>query len=63
MGKVYEEDKTEEDEQCGADEGYVVAPDHEEAVGDEEGCNDEYEPQEDLGTPPAVVWLEGQRMS
>jgi hypothetical protein len=51
---VDEEDETEEDEDAGADEGDVVTPEDEEAVGDEEGERDEDEPEEDFGAPPAV---------
>ena len=48
-----EEDEAEEDEERGADHGDVVAPEHEEGVGDEEGDDDEDEPEEDFRTPPA----------
>lgn len=58
VSKVHEEDESEDDEECGADEGEVVAPKDEERVRNSERDGDEDEPQQDLGTPPTV-----QRMS
>lgn len=45
MGEVDEKNKTEEDENRGSDEGNVIAPEHEEAIGDEEGDRDKEDPQ------------------
>ena len=41
MGKVDEEDEAEKDKDCGTNEGYVVAPEHEERVRDEERGSDQ----------------------
>lgn len=55
MREVDQEDEAEEEEEHGAEEGDIVAPDHEEAVGDEEGEDDEAEPEDDLWSPEAVL--------
>lgn len=54
MCKVYEKDKTEEDEDRGSDEGNVISPEHEETVGNKEGDRDKKDPQENLRTPPSA---------
>lgn len=40
MCEVDEEDEAEEYEYCGADKGYVISPEDEKAVRDEEGGHD-----------------------
>jgi hypothetical protein len=54
VGEVDEEDEAEEDEEGGADEGDVVAPEDEEAIWNEEGDNEKNKPDEYFGTPPAT---------
>lgn len=44
MRKVDEKDETDENEGTGTDEGYVVAPEDEEAIGNEEGEGDKEDP-------------------
>lgn len=53
MGKIDEEDETEDDKEGGADEGDVVSPKDEEWIGDGKGEGEEDEPEKSLGTPPA----------
>lgn len=55
VSEVDEEDEAEEDEERRANERDVVAPEHEEAIRDEEGSGDEDEPKQDLRAPPAVL--------
>lgn len=50
--EVDEKDETEEDKDGGADHGYVVAPDHEEAIRNEERNHDQDEPSEHFRPPP-----------
>lgn len=58
MCEVDEEDETEEDEYCGTDKRDVVAPEDEEAVGDEEGYDDKNEPKEDFRAPPTLACVD-----
>lgn len=53
MGEVDEKDETEEDEDRSSNEGYIIAPEHEKAVGNEEADGDEENPQENLRAPPS----------
>jgi hypothetical protein len=59
--KVDEENEAEEDEDCGTDQCNVIAPDHEEAVGDDEGDAQEGKPEENLRSPPPVPIINGCR--
>ena len=52
--EVNEEDEAEEDEYGCAYHGDIVAPEHEEAVRDEERHDDQDDPEQNLGTPPSV---------
>lgn len=55
MCKVDEKDEAEEQKEHGADEGEVVAPDEEEALGDQEGEEDQEKPDNDLWSPITVL--------
>lgn len=59
MGEVDKQNETEEDENCGSDEGNVIPPEHEETVGNKEGNHDEEDPQENLRTPPSEQVVSG----
>ena len=54
MSEINEQDQAEEDEDCGANNGDIVAPEDEETVRNEEGDDGEDKPEQDLGTPPAA---------
>ncbi len=53
--EVDEEDEAEEDEDGSTDHRDVVAPEHEEAVRDEERHDDQNKPEEGFGTPPSAI--------
>lgn len=55
MGEVDEENETEEYEDGCTDQGDVVAPEHKEAVWNEEADGDKDDPEQDLGTPPSAT--------
>ena len=45
MREVDEKNEAEEDENRSSDEGNIIAPEHEKAIGDEEADGDEDNPQ------------------
>lgn len=55
MRQVYQEDEAENQEQHGTDQSDIVAPEHEEAVRDEEGKDNQTEPGYDLGPPESIL--------
>ena len=62
MREVDEKNEAEEDEDRSSDEGNVISPKHEEAVGDEEADHNEDDPQENLRTPPSVQAVSAVRV-
>lgn len=55
MSEINEQDQAEEEEEHGAYESDVLAPDLEEGFRDEECQDDESQPDKDLGTPVSVL--------
>ena len=55
MGKIHEEDKSEQDEEHSTDESNIVAPEAEEAFRNEECQDNEGEPDDDFGTPISIL--------
>ena len=55
MGKVHQENQAKKDEGSGTDKRDVVAPKYEEAVRNEEGYDDKYEPKQNLWSPPTTL--------
>jgi len=55
MREVDEKNETKEDENRSSDEGNIIAPEHEKAVGDKEADGDKDNPQENLRAPPSVL--------
>lgn len=53
--QVDQQDQSQEEEQDGAAQSDIISPHLEEAVGDEEAHDDQSQPHENLGTPPAVL--------
>jgi len=62
MGEVDEKNETEEDENRSSNEGNIISPEHEEAVGNEEADSDEENPQENLRAPPSEQAVSVARM-
>ena len=56
MRQVYQQDQTKKEEEHGADQSNVVAPEHEESIGDEECKDDQGKPGNDLGPPVAILY-------
>jgi hypothetical protein len=54
VSEVHKENKAQEDEDSCSYKRYVVAPEHEEAIRNEEGDDDQDKPQENLWPPPTV---------
>lgn len=55
MSQVDKENESKKQKQDGTDQSDIVAPDDEEAVGDQEGDDDKSDPCNDLGAPEAVL--------
>lgn len=53
--EINEQDKSDKEEEDGADKSDIVAPDGEEGVGNQESDDDEANPCDQLGTPEAVL--------
>ena len=53
--KVDEENQPQEKEEHGTSQSYVIAPEHEEALGDEERQDHECQPYDNFGAPKAVL--------
>jgi len=58
MREVDQKNQSKDDEYAGTDERDIVAPEHEEAVRDEECHGSECDPKENLGTPEARQCLQ-----
>lgn len=55
MGEINKKNKTEDDEEDGADGSNEISPEYEEAVGYEKCKDDKKDPDEDFGSPPAIL--------
>lgn len=56
MCQVDQEDQSEKEEECGSNEGNIVAPDEEETFRNEERQDDESQPGDDLRTPETILY-------
>lgn len=55
MSQVDQENESKKQEQDSANQSDIVAPDDEEAIGNQEGNDNETDPGDQLGTPEAVL--------
>ena len=61
MREIDEKNETEEDENRGSDQGNIISPEHEEAVGNEEADHDKEDPQKNFRTPPSAQAMSAAR--
>jgi hypothetical protein len=54
VGKVNKQNKTQQNEYRGTNEGDIISPENEKAVRNEKGDNNEKYPEENFGTPPTA---------